>query len=172
MKISKVNRILVLLVMLICCVGCDQATKRIAQQTLATAPVREYGNGLLRLIYAENSGAFLGLGSGLAPTLRFWIFTVFVMLLLGGVAYFALRYAAHTPLPMLIAIALVIGGGLSNLLDRLLYDGHVIDFMQIGVGWLRTGIFNVADMAIMAGTFLMMFFLLRHGEVLDGKRVE
>jgi signal peptidase II len=55
-----------------------------------------------------------------------------------------------------VALALVAGGGISNLIDRLLYDGRVTDFLNVGIGGVRTGIFNVADMAIMAGALLLL----------------
>ncbi|MCB0188836.1 MAG: signal peptidase II [Caldilineaceae bacterium] len=150
-----------LVVVLISCVGCDQATKMIARQELATAPMQEYWNGFFRLVYAENPGAFLSLGANLHPDMRFWVFTVFVGLLLSGLGWFALRYIQKAPLPFVIAVALIAGGGLGNLIDRLLYDGHVVDFMQIGFSPLRTGVFNVADMAIMAGTGLMFIYAWR-----------
>ena len=50
---QKVNRIILLLFVLISCVGCDQATKMLARQHLATAPVQEYIGGLFRFIYAQ-----------------------------------------------------------------------------------------------------------------------
>jgi signal peptidase II len=53
-------------------------------------------------------------------------------------------------------LALVAGGGISNLIDRLLYNGRVTDFLNVGIGGVRTGIFNVADMAIMAGALLLL----------------
>ena len=68
----------------------------------------------------------------------------------------------RTELMILLAIALVIGGGLGNLIDRIVHDGRVVDFMQVGFPWLRTGVFNVADMAIMAGVGLMLFATLQH----------
>jgi signal peptidase II len=55
-----------------------------------------------------------------------------------------------------LAAALVIGGGLGNVLDRLFYDGAVLDFLNIGIDGLRTGVFNVADMAIIAGTLVFL----------------
>ncbi|HXC20398.1 MAG TPA: signal peptidase II, partial [Steroidobacteraceae bacterium] len=55
-----------------------------------------------------------------------------------------------------IALALIAGGGISNLIDRLLYGGRVTDFLNVGIGSLRTGIFNVADMAILAGALLLI----------------
>jgi signal peptidase II len=51
---------------------------------------------------------------------------------------------------------LVAGGGISNLIDRLFYDGRVTDFLNIGIGSFRTGIFNLADMAILAGALLLI----------------
>jgi signal peptidase II len=60
-----------------------------------------------------------------------------------------------------VAIALVIGGGLGNLIDRIVHDGRVVDFMQVGFPWLRTGVFNVADMAIMTGVGLMLLTTVR-----------
>ena len=57
--------------------------------------------------------------------------------------------------------ALIIGGGLSNLVDRIINQGAVIDFMNIGVGSLRTGIFNLADVAIFVGMF--MFLVCKRG---------
>ena len=68
---------------------------------------------------------------------------------------FALRESSKTHLTVSIAFALFLGGGIGNLIDRLTNDGRVIDFMHIGIGSLRTGIFNVADMALMAGVFLL-----------------
>jgi signal peptidase II len=48
-------------------------------------------------------------------------------------------------------------GGIGNLLDRVFYDGRVIDFMNLGIGRLRTGIFNVADVYITIGILLLAF---------------
>jgi signal peptidase II len=55
-----------------------------------------------------------------------------------------------------IALGLVAGGGISNLIDRLFYDGRVTDFLNVGIGSFRTGIFNLADMAILAGGLLLI----------------
>jgi len=53
-------------------------------------------------------------------------------------------------------MSLILGGGLSNLYDRIAY-GKVVDFMNMGIGDLRTGIFNVADMFILAGIIWYVF---------------
>ena len=67
-------------------------------------------------------------------------------------------------LPIILAIALVVGGGLSNLIDRLVNEGRVVDFMQLGIGPLRTGVFNVADVAIMGGLAVMLVVVFRDGK--------
>jgi signal peptidase II len=59
------------------------------------------------------------------------------------------------------ALALIFAGGTSNLGDRIVYGGYVVDFVQMGIGPLRTGVFNIADMAIMAGAFLLLFEAFR-----------
>jgi signal peptidase II len=56
----------------------------------------------------------------------------------------------------LIAYSLVLGGGLSNLIDRLVNEGRVIDFLMIRIGWLSTAIFNLADVAILSGFVLLV----------------
>jgi signal peptidase II len=69
-----------------------------------------------------------------------------------------LCYLLVSPLPRVTAVALslICGGGCGNLIDRIAHGGYVIDFLNVGVGGLRTGIFNIADMAIMAGALLMV----------------
>ena len=50
----------------------------------------------------------------------------------------------------------MLAGGIGNLIDRVFHGGLVIDFLNMGIGPVRTGIFNVADMAIMAGFALLI----------------
>ena len=136
-------------------VGCDQATKRIAIETLRTTEPRHYLGDLFRLEYAENSGAFLSLGANLADGVR-------ASLLTGAVGVFLLAllvYAAASKKlgrVQVVAYALTLGGGWSNWIDRFVRHGLVVDFMNLGVGPVRTGIFNVADLAIVAGIVLLV----------------
>lgn len=157
------RRAIVLIVPLIIVV-LDQISKQLARQTLLGKPAAEYAAGLLRIEYTENPGAFLSLGANLPDEVRFVVFTVFVVALLIGLAVFAWRMSDDTPMAVVVAIALVIGGGVSNLIDRLANDGRVVDFMQLGVGPLHTGVFNVADIAIMGGLALMLVSLLWPGQ--------
>jgi len=149
------------LLILIVVIVVDQVTKSMARALLAPRPPIIFGEelvdgGVARLTYFENPGAFLGLGADLPAPQRFWIFTVVAVLLLTALAWYALRSSARTSTVMLVGASLLVAGGVGNLIDRVVNDGRVIDFMQIGVGWLRTGVFNVADMALMAGVGLVI----------------
>jgi signal peptidase II len=148
------SRLALLLLAVGSTVGCDRVTKEWAFRSLRSAPAHSYLGDTIRIVYAENRGAFLGMGSTLAPSLRFWAFTVGSGLLLLTVLAWALR--RKRSIASTLAVALVFGGGLGNLLDRAMAGG-VIDFLNVGIGGLRTGIFNVADMAILLGGAL--FFL-------------
>lgn len=141
---------------LLATVGCDQGTKQLAVATLKNEPTRSFLGDLFRLGYAENPGAFLGLGGGMGSTLQFWVFSVGVgVLLLGMLAYlFASQTLTFTAS---LGLSLLAGGGISNWFDRVANDGRVVDFLNLGIGSVRTGIFNVADVAIMAGAAIMIF---------------
>jgi signal peptidase II len=129
-------------------VACDQATKHVAAATFVDAIPYSLIGGFVELFYSENAGAFLGLGSDFHHSTRFWLFTVGV----GGLLLvFSSRLFQATRPVELVGWSLVIGGGASNLIDRLLRDGRVVDFLRVGIGELRTGIFNVADAAILLG---------------------
>lgn len=143
-------------------VGLDQWTKQLAIDHLQGAPDIIYADGLLRLTFVRNTGAFLSLGSDLGPVLRTLLLEVFpTLLLLALLVYIFRERRLHKW--QVIALALIVGGGLSNIVDRLLF-GHVVDMLHMKVATLQTGIFNVADMAIMAGMFIMLPFAFQKEE--------
>ena len=149
------NRVIVILLVSLSCVGCDQSTKAIASQHLPKNGMDSYLYDLLRLGYTENVGAFLGMGSQLPEQYRFLLFTVMV----GGflsVFLFYLIFSKTLSFLSLVALSLMFSGGSSNFFDRAVNNGAVVDFLNIGVGSIRTGIFNVADMAIIAGCLLFL----------------
>lgn len=141
-------------------IAIDQYTKYLANQYLAGREAIAYLNDFFVLVYSINHGAFLGLGSSLPEHMRTLIFSVLVGLFLVGFTVYALRTPTFKKWDH-IACGLIISGGFSNLYDRITNNGGVVDFMNMGIGSLRTGIFNVADMAIMAGTFLLIIYTSR-----------
>jgi signal peptidase II len=150
-----IPRFLVVTLTLLGCVGCDQVSKSAARALLTSGIAESFLGDALRLQLVQNPGSFLSLGASLPEHLRFALFTgaVAVLLLcLVGASLFATRLGFWR----FIALAFIAGGGISNLIDRLLYGGRVTDFLNVGIGSLRTGIFNVADMAILAGALLLI----------------
>jgi signal peptidase II len=141
-------------------IGCDRVTKHAAIANLAEAPWRSFLGDVVRIGYAENTGGLLGLGSGLPPTARTAIFTLGTGLLMLGVAVLAVR-RRWTGIPLL-GVAFFLAGGTSNWIDRVT-RGSVVDFLNIGIGPIRTGIFNVADVAIFVGLGLVLWGEREHG---------
>ena len=134
-------------------IGCDQVTKQIAADQLGDVAGRSLWHDVVRLQYTENPGAFLGLGGSLPQNIRTPVLAGATLVLLLWVAL-ALR-AQGVSLAYRLGLYLILGAGLSNLWDRLL-RGRVIDFLNVGIGPLRTGIFNLADVALMLGLALML----------------
>ena len=152
---STKKRLAVVLFVLVSCVGCDQATKSVAKSLLAEVEVWSVLGDGVRLQLAHNSGAFLSLGAWLPEVWR-------QTFLMGGVGVLLLGMLGHAllseqPRPVgVFAMALLFAGGVSNLADRFVYGGNVVDFINIGIGSLRTGIFNVADICITVGVFILV----------------
>ena len=153
MVMTRIGVRLLLLIAIGATIGCDRVTKHVAATTLAEAPSRSFLADTFRLEYVENTGAFLGLGADWPLAVRTAVFGVGNGLLLVGLVVLAMR--ARWPRRALLGVALFVAGGASNLVDRIAY-GMVIDFMNVGIGSLRTGIFNVADMAIMLGASILV----------------
>ncbi len=133
-------------------VGCDRVTKHIAALKLAGLPTRSFFADTLRLGYAENTGGFLSLGADLPTPVRTIIFTAATGILL--VLLIAAAWRNGWDRWRTVALSLFITGGASNWIDRFT-TGMVVDFLNMGIGSLRTGVFNVADVAIMAGVALL-----------------
>jgi signal peptidase II len=150
------RKLILISILLVSSIGCDQTTKELAKSSLQDSFPQSLLNGFLLLQYAENPGGMMSFGAGLHPEVRFWFLTVFVGVMLFGILLFTLFNRKLTSL-QIAALTLIVGGGFSNLLDRLFNDGHVIDFLNIGIGTLRTAIFNVADVVILLGTVLLLF---------------
>jgi signal peptidase II len=158
--VKTVYRIGAIAMLALVCVVLDQLTKILARELLMESPPVVLLSNALRFQYAENPGAFMSLGANWPGPVRSLMFVVINGLMLPLMVVYSAR-SAEVSRWQLAGIALIVGGGVGNLIDRLLNDGVVIDFINIGVGSWRTGIFNVADMAVIAGVLLMLVFTAR-----------
>ncbi len=149
------SRLLVFVFVLATCVGCDHAAKQVAIEWLVAGRALALLGGFVQLELVANPGAFLSLGAGLPEPVRQLLLMGVVPLLLVALGVFVWRSPAATRLQA-VALGLVAGGGLANWIDRVMDDGAVTDFVSVGFGPLRTGIFNLADVAIVLGVLLLL----------------
>lgn len=148
-------------------IGCDQVTKRVAATKFASGVNHSFLADIIRVGYVENPGGFLSLGASLAPTPRIALFTIVTGIMLLALAAFAIsgRWRGWS----MAGLTLFIAGGASNWFDRMV-RGSVVDFLNVGVGPLRTGVFNLADVAIMIGAGLVLFAEFRRTREARGVR--
>jgi signal peptidase II len=133
--------------------GLDRVTKIIAEATLRGAGTRSYLGGCFLLVYTQNDGAFLSMGSGWPLALKYAVFIVLPL----AVCLYGLWYCLFRKLrtSWTVIIVTIIAGGVGNLQDRVFNSFHVVDFMNFGIGNFRTGILNVGDMSVTFGAIAL-----------------
>lgn len=147
-------------------IALDQVSKVLVERWMLPSDLYTFLGGCFRVQMVRNRGAFLSLGSTLPEHLRqtllIWGVGIFLVGLLvwifkpsaPAVGFVASRPASQTSRWCMAAVA---AGGIANLIDRIRFDGGVLDFLNVGIGSLRTGIFNVADLYI---TFAVIWLLI------------
>ena len=154
MSRAKRASLLIFLLTSIGCLGCDQLTKEIARARLGGRAPISLAFGTVELALTENPGAFMSVGATWPEGVRSALFLVVVPAILGILCVMLLCQPGLS-ISDGIALALVVGGGAGNWLDRLLRDGSVTDFVRLGIGTVHTGIFNVADVAVIFGVAVL-----------------
>lgn len=130
----------------------DQLSKSWVESTFRLAWTRGSSPGLapptpvlgdfVRIAKTYNEGGIFGLFGSSAP-----ILALASLVVIGLIVLYQARTVATAPLLLTAALGLLLGGALGNLVDRVRF-GHVIDFVDMGVGDLRWYTFNVADASI------------------------
>ena len=147
-------RLLAVLLVLLVTAGCDQATKHLARSQLSQVSSATLPGGFVELTLTQNPGAFLSLGASLPEAVRAGIFTVGLTVGLTFLLVYLVRASRLNPLSF-FGLVLAWAGGMSNLIDRFAHHGLVTDFILIRAGPLHTGVFNIADLAIVVGTIIL-----------------
>jgi signal peptidase II len=155
MRVRLLKGLLIVLLVLMN-IGCDQATKQIARAQLAHRGTVAVVDDFLVLRYVVNEGGFLSLGARLPAAARMIIFIAFPVIVLVFMLVYFFR-EKQAPWTSLIGFAFIAGGGFGNLIDRIFQGGRVSDFINVGIGTFRSGIFNMADLAVMIGCALLLF---------------
>ncbi|GAB4283498.1 MAG: signal peptidase II [Coriobacteriia bacterium] len=127
----------------------DQVTKAIVRAELPLGRSIPVIEGVFSLTHVRNEGAAFGMLPG-----KMWLFVGITLLVLASIAFAWWRYRPRR-LPLVIALALVTGGALGNLIDRV-FAGHVTDFFNVHV-W---PVFNIADASLDIGVLLLLLWLL------------
>lgn len=131
----------------------DQITKALIKEFLTLRePVRIIGD-FLRFTYVENPGIAFGIRIGARS-----VFTLLSVATIVVIFIYLFR-AKKDRASVRFTLALILGGAVGNLIDRILY-GRVVDFIDIGVKNLRWPVFNVADMAVTIGMIILLTLIL------------
>lgn len=152
--LKKLIRTFLILIIVGINIGCDQVSKNMVRKNVYFYDNIELFGKHLILTKVENSGAFLSLGSTLpdfAKTLFLLILPIIALIL--GLAFLLIKSDLSNQ--KLLGFCFIVGGGIGNLFDRWQY-GSVTDFLHIQVGIFQTGIFNLADVSIMIGAFIIL----------------
>lgn len=144
-------------------IGCDQISKKVVRDNVSEADFIPIIDNHLILTNVENTGAMLGFGENLSPILKIIFLQGLPLIVLLVLLYRTLTKTSMNPW-VILAFAFVIGGGIGNLMDRIAH-GSVTDFFQIRLGFLRTGIFNMADVAVTFGIILILILSFRKKEI-------
>jgi len=140
----------------------DCTTKQLAVEHLTPAYTpHDVVGQVVRFTLAYNPGAAFSMTLGDAGVSR-WGFTALALVALATLAY-VYRSANRNDVLQALAVALITGGALGNLADRVRSARGVVDFIDIGVGGWRFWTFNVADMGVTCGAILLAFVLWRRG---------
>lgn len=132
----------------------DQASKIMVETTMRLGQSDSVIGDVFRLTYIKNAGGAFGifLGGG-------WFYFVASVLAVAMIFFYLRRLTADRTLPRL-SLAMILGGALGNLVDRL-RSGVVTDFLDFGIGHLRWPVFNLADAFITVGVVLFFLSMMR-----------
>ncbi len=158
---SKISKYILIVTITFASIGCDQKTKAIAKEELQFMSSIRYFNGLVQFQFAENEGGFLSIGSKLPFTVRkslTLLLSLFTVIAFGVLVFSADKIKTTS----VVSFSFLIAGASGNLIDRLFNQGRVIDFIILGTRNIHTGIFNVADVLLMVGTFMLFVTQLLH----------
>ena len=139
-------------------IGCDRATKELAKEHLKNKEPVSYLHNTVSLTYAENTGAAMSLGDHLPKAASLILLSVLPLLLLLTLFVYTIQHANDFSTLKLFCISLIFAGGIGNVIDRILFNRHVPDFMMLSFHQLRTGIFNVADVCVTTGVIGLLIF--------------
>jgi signal peptidase II len=149
-------RLVLVATLMVGCVGCDQVSKRMARTQLTLGANHSYLGDTFRVIHVENPGAFLGVGENLPAPVRAVAFQGAISIIVLALLWIA-SFRRHIRPWQVVGFTLLAASGVGNLIDRFINEGRVTDFLNLGIGTLRTGIFNFADLFGVLGVMVLLW---------------
>ena len=143
-------------------VALDRASKLSIRAQVSPWDVIPVIPGIFNIVHAENPGAAFSMLADAPPLVRGILLVGVSLVVMGIIGVMLWRLPANASLLVSLPLALVFGGALGNLWDRIL-RGTVTDFVQVFIGAYEFPSFNVADSAISIGAALLAVDLLRSG---------
>jgi signal peptidase II len=133
----------------------DLSTKLLVQRHFVLYDQVDIIGEYLRLTYIYNPGAAFGISLGQHSRQLFLVLSIVALGALLGMYWF-------TPVAdrmRLVAISLICGGAMGNLVDRVRSESGVVDFIDVGIGDVRWPVFNIADIAVTTGAIILALSL-------------
>jgi signal peptidase II len=158
---NKNFRLWLFFILFVGLIGIDQITKIIAKAQLIGKEAIFWFYDIVRLVYVENTGAFLSLGSNWPDTLSLAVFIILPLVFLLLLAVYLIKNRDNMNLFVFLSMTFILSGGMGNLIDRIIYHRHVTDFLNFGIGNIRTGILNFADMCVTTGVVLLIVYYMK-----------
>ncbi len=133
----------------------DQISKIWVRNNFESYSEKSIIGDVFTLIKVENTGAFLGMGSELSEIPRVLLLIILPVIVLISITLYTYIDKTLDKLSI-IGFSLIIGGGIANIFDRIVF-GSVTDFLYINLGGIfKTGIFNIADLSVTTGMILIL----------------
>lgn len=152
-KINIKNKKILFIVFIILISICiDQIVKQVIIKNILNSSI-EIINGVLNFIYVENTGGAYGIGSN-----NILMFIIINVIIIGILMKFVISKRDEINNALLIAISLIIAGGIGNLIDRI-FRGYVIDFIDINPVF-KYPVFNIADIFVVTGCIVIAIDLI------------
>lgn len=161
---------ILILVILISIISCDQISKQIVRQELVHSTPISVISHYVVLTKVENTGAFLGMGNSMPRGLYLLLMVILPLIAIGYGLYYIFK-KNNLSMLLVAGISLIISGGLGNICDRILH-GSVTDFLFFDFIIFHTGIVNIADIAVTTGFFLIMYEYLVNRKKAEKAEIE
>jgi len=158
--LDRKKRNLLITIIIFLSIALDQISKIWVRNNFESSIENSIIGDVFTLIKVENTGAFLGMGSELSETLRILLLIVLPVIVLISITIYTYIEKSLDKISI-IGFSLIIGGGIGNIFDRIVY-GSVTDFLYLNFGGIfKTGIFNIADLSVTIGMILILFSSLK-----------